>query len=178
MTASWNRRLAGTAAAAAMVALAAATGSAPTATAQAAATAIDVRAPIEIVADALEVQQDRRTATFAGNVNATQGPMILRADTLKVAYAAGGGANAITHLDATGKVFLSTPQETAQGAAANYDVGTGIITLTGSVILTRGENVIRGEKLVLNLASGASRMEGGAGADGRVRALVEPGGAP
>ncbi|MSP20626.1 MAG: lipopolysaccharide transport periplasmic protein LptA [Alphaproteobacteria bacterium] len=147
------------------------------AAAQIAATQMNTRDPIEIVANTLDVQHDRRTATFAGNVNATQGVLLLRADKLLVAYATGGAPNAINRLDATGRVFLSTPQETAQGATATYDVGAGIITLTGTVVLTRGENVLRGERLVLNLATGTSRMEGGAGAaggDGRVRGLFVP----
>ena len=148
-------------------------------------TQVNQKDPVEIVANTLDVQQDRRTATFAGNVVATQGVLTLRADKVTVAYANQGTPNTFDRLDATGKVFLSTPQETAQGNAATYDVGTGIITLTGGVVLTRGENVLRGERLVLNLATGTSRMEGGAppapgapgatpGADGRVRGLFVP----
>jgi lipopolysaccharide export system ATP-binding protein len=141
--------------------------------------AVDVRQPIEIEAKTLDVQQDRRTAIFAGDVVATQGAMMLRADRVQVAYAATGGPNAITRIDASGKVIVATPVETAQGNAAAYDVGTGIITLTGAVVLTRGENVLRGERLVLNLVNGTSRMEGGAavGADGRVRGVFIPEGA-
>jgi lipopolysaccharide export system protein LptA len=132
--------------------------------------------PIEIVANTLDVQQDRRTATFAGDVVAQQGVMMLKADKVQVAYGAQGGANTFERLEATGKVFISTPMETAQGNAATYEVGPGIITLTGAVVLTRGENVLRGERLVLNLANGTSRMEGGAavGADGRVRGVFVP----
>jgi lipopolysaccharide export system protein LptA len=153
-----------------------------TALGQITGTQINQKDPVEIVANTLDVQQDRRTATFAGNVVATQGVLTLRADKVTVAYANAGGPNTFDKLDATGKVFLSTPQETAQGNAATYDVGAGIITLTGGVVLTRGENVLRGERLVLNLATGTSRMEGGApalpgattGGDGRVRGLFVP----
>jgi lipopolysaccharide export system protein LptA len=142
---------------------------------------INAREPIEIAADALEVQQDKRTATFNGNVNATQGTLVMRADRLVVTYTQGGtpggDANAISKLDAVGKVFLSTPGETAQGNNATYDVPAGIITLTGSVVLTQGQNVLRGERAVLNLATGNSRVEGapaGAGGDGRVRVVIDP----
>ncbi len=138
---------------------------------------VDARAPIEIAADALEVQQDRRTATFTGNVNANQGTMVMKADRLIVTYSQAGDANAISKLDAVGKVFLSTATETAQGNSATYDVPAGIITLTGSVVLTQGQNVLRGERAVLNLATGNSRVEGapaGAGGDGRVRVVIDP----
>lgn len=144
--------------------------------AQIVGTPVNLKEPIEIEAKMLDVQQDRRMAIFQGDVVATQGVMVLRADRVQVAYAAAGGQNTFERLEATGKVLISTPQETAQGNTATYDVGPGIITLTGAVVLTRGENVLRGERLVLNLATGTSRMEGGAGvgADGRVRGVFVP----
>lgn len=136
------------------------------------------RQAIEITADALEVQQDKRVAVFAGNVNAAQGEYVLRADKLTVHYAAGGGDNSISKIDATGSVFFSTAGQTAQGQAGTYDVDAGIITLTGAVVLTQGENVVRGNTLVLNLTTGQSRMDGGATGGGRVRGLFVPGGGP
>ena len=155
---------------------AALTLSAAVAVAQTAPPQVNLNEPIEIVANTLDVQQDRRTATFAGAVVATQGVMMLKADRVQVSYGAQGGANSFDKLEATGKVFISTPQETAQGNTAVYEVAPGIITLTGAVVLTRGENVLRGERLVLNLANGTSRMEGaaGVGADGRVRGVFVP----
>ena len=136
------------------------------------------RLPVEITADALEVQQDKRIAVFAGNVAAVQGDYLLRADRLTVNYAATGGDNSISKIDAAGRVFFSTPAETAQGDAGTYDVDAGIITLTGAVVLTQGENVVRGNSLVLNLLTGQSRMDGGAATGGRVRGLFLPNGGP
>ncbi|MGI9449125.1 MAG: LptA/OstA family protein, partial [Geminicoccaceae bacterium] len=46
----------------------------------------DQTLPIEISADSLEVAQEDRIATFAGNVDAIQGDLVLSADTLKVHY--------------------------------------------------------------------------------------------
>jgi len=144
---------------------------------------LNAEAPIEINADRLEVQQDRQLAIFRGNVEAAQGEMRLRADRLTVHYLAarsgqsrGGPADpggAVSRIEAEGNVFVSSPQETAQGAAGIYDVLRKEIVLTGQVVLTRGDNVIRGDRLVLNLASGQSRVEGG-GTGGRVRGLFLP----
>lgn len=137
------------------------------------AAAQDAALPIEITADALEVQQDNGIARFAGNVRAVQGDLVLAADSVAVSYAPGG--DAIRAIEAEGNVFVSTPAETAQGDAGTYDVENGIITLTGTVVLTRGENVVRGSRLVLNLATGLSRVEAGEGGDGgRVRGLFVP----
>lgn len=166
------RRLAGTLLAGLLAGLAAA-----------AAGAADVRhdgeQPIEINADSLEVRQDDRIAVFRGNVDAVQGQVRLRADELKVHYRAGAGGQrggvdgTIERIDATGNVFVSSPGETAQGDSGVYDVARREITLTGKVVLTRGQNVIRGRRLVLNMTTGQSRIDGG-GAQGRVRGLFVP----
>lgn len=147
----------------------------------------DSNQPIEIIADAMEWQQEQRVAIARGNADAVQGDYRLRADEL-TAYlgedeGTGDGDEAlgeIRRIDATGNVFLSTPRETAQGSAGVYDVVNGVVVLTGDVVLTRDDNIIRGEKLVLELESGKSRIEspGAAGmttgSDGRVRALFLP----
>jgi lipopolysaccharide export system protein LptA len=43
------------------------------------------------------------------------------------------------------------------------------VTMTGNVVLTQGPNVVRGERLVVNLKSKQGRMEGG-----RVQTLITP----
>ena len=140
----------------------------------------DTTQPIEITADALEVQQDQGVAVFTGAVNAIQGELVLRADTLRVHYRAGGESNAgfpgaISRIDAQGSVFFSTPSETAEGDTGVYDVGGGTITLVGAVVLTRGQNVLSGSRLELSLATGRSRLySDGTDGDGRVRGLFVP----
>ncbi|MFQ5957943.1 MAG: lipopolysaccharide transport periplasmic protein LptA [Alphaproteobacteria bacterium] len=138
----------------------------------------DTSLPIEISADSLEVQQDLRKAVFRGNVDAVQGELKLRADQLTVHYRSGeDGENSVSRIEADGNVFLSSPAEMAQGDWGVYDVDADMVELTGSVVLTRGENVIKGNHLTLNLATGRSRMESGAAAKGgseRVKALFVP----
>ncbi len=134
----------------------------------------DTSLPIEITADSLEVQQDLETAIFRGNVDAVQGELNLRADQLTVHYRKGdNGENSVSRIDAEGNVFLSSPNEMAQGDRGIYNVDADTIELTGSVVLTRGENVIKGNRLTLNLVTGKSKMESGAGGE-RVKALFVP----
>jgi lipopolysaccharide export system protein LptA len=148
----------------------------------------DTSLPIEITADSLEVLQDQKIATFAGNVDAVQGDLVLSADQLRVHYGKDGNAAAagppgmgsIRRIEAEGNVLLSSPQETAQGDAGVYDVAGNQLTMDGSVVLTQGDNVIRGQRLEIDLVSGRSRVlaavpskEGGT-APQRVRALFTP----
>ena len=140
--------------------------------------AYDTSLPIEISADALEVQRDAGVAIFRGSVDAVQGEMSLRADQLTVKYSKGAeGPNAISLIDAEGNVFLSTPTEMAQGDRGVYDVEANTLELVGTVVLTRGENIVRGNRLTLNLATGKSKMESGTARTGereRVKALFVP----
>jgi lipopolysaccharide export system protein LptA len=140
----------------------------------------DTSQPIEITADSLEVRQQEQLATFRGQVDAVQGDLVLRADLLRVYYQTGadaGDQGAVRRIEAEGNVHVSSPQETAQGEAGSYDVARGLVTLQGAVVLTRDSNVVRGQRLEIDLASGVARMDAPAGAprEERVRAVFVPG---
>ena len=47
---------------------------------------------------------------------------------------------------------------------------TNTVTLTGNVVVTQGQDVLRGQRLVVDLTSGVSRMESGGG---RVEGLFQ-----
>lgn len=135
----------------------------------------DTTLPIEITADSMEVDEGSKTVAFSGAVTAKQGDLRLTADDVVVHYAekADGSGRTISSIEAKGNVFVSSPDETAQGDEGIYDVTGRTIQLTGNVVLTRGENVIRGQRLDLDLAQNKSRVEGG-GDDGRVKGLFVP----
>jgi lipopolysaccharide export system protein LptA len=135
--------------------------------------------PVEIVSDSLTVEQERRLATFTGNVDAVQGDLRLRADKLLVYYDQGGddgqgqaaqpaaGQGSIRRIEAVGNVLVVQPGETAKGDRGTYEPATGAMTLEGDVVLTRGQNVIRGARLESNERTGVSTVF--AAAPGAVR---------
>lgn len=155
----------------------------------------DPDAPIEIEADTLEVEQNAQTATFIGNVVAVQGTIRLRADRLIVTYAQkaddapssddetedGTGGTEITRIDAKSNVHvMSEDDQSASGDWALYMVADENITMGDTVVLRQGENVIRGQRLNIDLNSGQARVEGGVTAtdtenpsSGRVRGLFQ-----
>ena len=143
----------------------------------------DTTQPIAISSDMLELKQEEEIAVFAGNVDAIQGEMHLRSQSLEVYYASeeNGGTkppNSVTRMRAFGRVFLSSPEETAEGDWADYDVTVSAITLHDNVLLTRGKNVLCGQKLDMDLDSGRSVLRGGCGNSpnnkGRVQGLFYP----
>ncbi len=132
--------------------------------------------PIDITADELELKQKQNQAIFKGSVQADQGDLQMKAETLAVYYLADAGLEnpTITRLDATGGVTLSSPSEKAEGDWAVYDVERRIVTVGGSVVLSQGETIIRGERLELDLESGITKFAGAPEPDpnsetGRVR---------
>jgi len=120
-------------------------------------------APVDVTADRIEVQDRADRAIFAGNVHATQAELTLDTQRLTVAYA-GGQGNAgvqIKRLDAAGGVVVHSPSETAKGDFGIYDLDKKLITVIGNVQLTRGANVVNGQRLVINLDSGHAVVDGG-----------------
>ena len=44
---------------------------------------------------------------------------------------------------------------------ATFNMSENTVTLVGNVVVTRGSNVLRGQRLVVDLTSGVSKMDGG-----------------
>jgi lipopolysaccharide export system protein LptA len=149
--------------------------------AAAALPSLNSKAPIEIVADSLEVLQKDEVALFSGNVIATQADTQIKASTMKVFY--GGAKNnsnpdapSISKIEVTGNVFIRTKAETAQGDKGVYNVSSGIVTLTGNVALTKDKNIIKGGSLIVDMNKGYSKIvnDSSQGESGRVRGLFTP----
>lgn len=141
------------------------------------------RGPIEITADALEVRQPDQVAVFTGNVLAIQGDMNLKSDRMTVFYRPSDqqqeGQESVSKIEVDGNVFLSNPTETARGAKGIYDVDKNEIRLLGDVVLTRAENILKGEALIYNMDTGKSVLTNAGkpvegGKPDRVRALFVP----
>lgn len=133
---------------------------------------------LDVSAENFEVFEAEGRALYSGDVNAVRGDARLRADRVNVFFRASetGAFETITRLVAEGEVYYVTEGEVAHGDAGVYDVENDTIVLTGDVVLTQGCNVSTGRRLVANLTTGVSRLEG-AGEDetgGRVRSIFFP----
>ncbi|MGB3722166.1 MAG: LptA/OstA family protein [Pacificimonas sp.] len=116
-------------------------------------------APIDFEAARIEVRDADNQAIISGNVQVKQGNLDLDADTIRVFYQSRGGGVKVDRLDAEGGVRVVTPAETARSSSAIYDVPASQITMIGNVVLERGTDELRGERLVINLASGRSTFD-------------------
>ncbi len=107
-------------------------------------------APVEVYADnGIEWQQERLVFIARGNARAVRGPVTVFADELRAYYRQqNGGRNDIWRLDAIGKVRIKSPDGTAYGEQAVYNVDDGILVLTGGreVRLITPTDLITAEK--------------------------------
>jgi lipopolysaccharide export system protein LptA len=139
--------------------------------------------PIEITADQLEVVQANRQAVFRGNVIAQQGTVSIRANTMVVWYRTGGEKQgeqgAVSRIELKDNVSLVTAQESARAAQGMYNVDTKQVQLVGNVVLTRGQNILKGDRLDFNLQTQKSLLssnaaQGVSGSGGRVKGVFLP----
>ena len=131
--------------------------------------------PVQIKAQTFEVRDKENVAIFTGNVHVVQGDTTIRCRSLIVSYLSSstpGGApkpaqpgpagnSQISKLEAIGNVVVIQKDQTATGDNGIYDMRTKIVTLTGNVVVKQGANVMRGDRMVVDLNSGVSRVESG-----------------
>lgn len=138
--------------------------------------------PIQIEADRLEVRDAEKLAIYSGHVRVLQGDALLEAPVLRVYYtkeakqdSTGGetqgpiAGSQVSRLEAGPGVTVRSGDQVATADQAVFEMATDLVTMTGNVLLTQGENVVRGERLVVNLTTKVGRMEGG-----RVQTLITP----
>ena len=146
--------------------------------------------PVKIRAASLEVREKDKMATFTGDVYVLQGDTELRCKTLVVFYEeettpqpsqqvnaarpvkaaepGPGGDRQIRRIEAKGNVVVVQKDQNAAGDAATFNMRENTVTLVGNVVVTRGADVLRGQRLVVDLTSGVSRMD-----QGRVEGLFQ-----
>ncbi len=140
--------------------------------------------PIQIESSELQVQNKANAAIFTGDVVVTQGDAKLKANKLTVYYigdatqaasasTSSGSEQRIKRLEADGKVYISSKDQAASGDQATFDMASQTMVMTGKqVVLTQGPNVVTGNRLTVNLATGKADLQ--APKSGRVKVLLQP----
>jgi lipopolysaccharide export system protein LptA len=156
--------------------------------------------PIQIEAATLEMRDKKKEATFAGNVKVVQGDTTMTSKTLVVFYDSSsspaaapapnakaaaksapiqsatpgpGGSSSIRRLEAKGNVVVTQKDQVVTGETAVFDTKSNLVTMLGGVVLTQGKNVLRGDRLMVDMTTGVSRVESDSG---RVQGLFQSSG--
>lgn len=132
--------------------------------------------PVNIEADDLEVKEGEQTAIFSGNVLVVQGTSALRTNKLTIFYEKdskdaqpqAGSNDVVTgrnirRLEADGNVIVTSGDQKATGNKGVFDMPSNTVTLTGNVVVTQGINILRGDRLIVDLTTQKSRVESGGG---------------
>jgi lipopolysaccharide export system protein LptA len=153
--------------------------------------------PIQIEAATLEMRDKKKEATFSGNVKVVQGDTTMTSKVLVVFYDSAttpahgpaanskgaaksappiqsatpgpGGSSSIRRLEAKGNVVVIQKDQVVTGQTAVFDTKTNLITMLGGVVLTQCKNVVRGDRLLVDMTTGISRVESDSA---KVQALV------
>ena len=144
--------------------------------------------PIQIEAASLEMHDKKKEATFSGNVKVVQGDTTMTSRTLVVFYESGGsataapaakgstktapiqsatpgpgGSSSIKRLEAHGNVVVTQKDQVVTGETAVFDTKTNLVTMLGGVVLTQCKNVLKGDRLIVDMTTGVSRVESDSG---------------
>ena len=143
--------------------------------------------PIQIEAAHLEVRDKQKVATFSGNVKVVQGDTTMRCKVLVVHYEpknqdgqsappppsdaqqGPGGSSQISKIEMNGGVTVVQKDQTASGDSGLYDMKSNTVTLKGNVTVSQGQNILRGDRLVVDMTTGKSVVDAG---KGPVRMLI------
>ena len=122
--------------------------------------------PTNIESDSLSVEDDKGQATFNGSVVVVRGGHRITASQLTVDYGHAGAGDAaqegsqLKRIRAKDHVIVHTPDnQVATSDWLLYDPAHNQLTMGGNVTVSQGANVVHGEKLVVDLASGESHFE-------------------
>jgi lipopolysaccharide export system protein LptA len=135
----------------------------------------DRQQPLDVRADATEGTLGDGMATLRGNVEIRQGTLLIRADVATVEKVEGR----VRRFELTGNpVHLQQEIEeeglvSAEAQKVEYEVATGIVTLTGAADVQHPQYQINGE--VLRYDMNVQHFQGSGGDDeGRIRIQLDP----
>ena len=129
--------------------------------------------------DTLEYWENKHQAVARGNAVAVRNEKRIQADLLVADFAENAQKQLVVNIaHGYDHVVLTTATDVVTGDRADYVVETGIVTVTGSVKMTRQNNQLNGGYAVVNLNTGISTLypapPGGKSGDRQVRGLFVP----
>jgi lipopolysaccharide export system protein LptA len=73
------------------------------------------------------------------------------------------GNSSIKRLEARGNVVVTQKDQVVTGETAVFDTRANLVTMLGGVVLTQCRNVLKGDRLIVDMTTGVSRVESDSG---------------
>jgi lipopolysaccharide export system protein LptA len=139
--------------------------------------------PINFEADRAEVFDQEKKAVLTGRVKVIQGESTLTTNRLVIWYedkaerakqGASDNSNnrSVKRFDMEGQVKVTSKDQIATSDKGVYDARKNEAVLTSNVILTQCNNIMRGERLHVDLKTNQAKLTGAAQSGGRVSGLL------
>ncbi|MDC0094963.1 hypothetical protein OAI58_01630 [Amylibacter sp.] len=118
----------------------------------------DINLPVEITANNLSINQTSNSAIFEGTAYVGQGSLRLSADKIVVSYNQDTGK--VTSVEATGKVVFTNGTDIAEAESAIYKIDSGLLSMSGNVLLVQGKSTISGNYLDMDILKNIANLSG------------------
>ncbi|MDA8644852.1 hypothetical protein N9L46_00310 [Amylibacter sp.] len=118
----------------------------------------DINLPVEITANNLSINQSSNSAIFEGTAYVGQGSLRLSADKIVVNYNQNTGK--VTSVEATGKVIFTNGEDIAEAESAIYKIDSGLLSMSGNVLLVQGKSTISGNYLDMDILKNIANLSG------------------
>src|SRR4030066_1664574 len=127
--------------------------------------------PIEIVSDRMDAFKEEKLVKFVGNATAKQGDKVLKADQLLLYYKKDAdkegkaektqlpGTSEMEKMEAKGTVSSPQGERIVTSDEAVYYHDSGQVILTGNVVMSEGNNIIKGCKATIYLNENRGKVE-------------------
>lgn len=134
----------------------------------------DFSKPIDVSADRSEYDEKAGVQVLFGNVEISQGTMVIKADRIAITLR----NNQLSVIEGTGKPIQFQQENeagelvTGQANSINYNAENGSLVLSGSATLTQPQQRLQSERIVFNSTEQKVSAEGGE--KGRVSIRIQP----
>ena len=133
----------------------------------------NINAPLKVDADKMFIDKIALEGGLSGSVSINQGPLNFRADQMEFTFTNNTSMPIIKSLYASNGVVISNQDMTATGNNASYSVSNNEIILLGNVTVKNNFTTLKGNKLLIDLESGAINFIADDNQNNRVKGILK-----
>ena len=132
----------------------------------------NITAPLKVNADKMFIDKIALEGGLSGSVSINQGPLNFKADQMEFTFTNNTSMPVIKNLYASNGVVISNQDMTATGNNASYSVSNNEIILLGNVTVKNNYTTLKGNKLLIDLKSGAINFIADDNQNNRVKGVL------
>ena len=133
----------------------------------------NINAPLKVDADKMFIDKIALEGGLSGSVSINQGPLNFKADQMEFTFTNNTSMPIIKSLYASNGVVISNQDMTATGNNASYSVSNNEIILLGNVTVKNNFTTLKGNKLLIDLESGAINFIADDNQNNRVKGILK-----